>query len=125
MADAVDVRRKVLVVDADQSTRSLVYLTLHGERIDVVEAADGDEAMAAVDGGGLDVALVDLRLPGDGGADLAARVKEADADIRTVLLVRKADLGDVPADTVVDAVLTKPFTSLALLKKVDELLERS
>lgn len=115
-------RRTVLVVDADRSIRSLVYLTLNGERLDVIEAEDVDAAMSAVDGGGLDLALVDLRLPDAGGADLAARIKESDADVRTVLLVRKADLGEVPPDVVVDAVLTKPFTSLALLRKVDDLL---
>lgn len=125
MADAPAGHRTVLVVDADRSTRSLVYLTLHGERLDVVEAEDEDQAMAAVSDGGLDLALVDLRLSDDGGADLATRIKESDANVRTVLLVRKADLAQIPPDVVVDAVLTKPFTSLALLRKVDELLERA
>lgn len=115
--------RTVLVADGDQSIRSLVYLTLHSERTTVVEAGDADEAVERVASGGAEVALVDFALPDGGGVDACARLKEAAASVRTILLVRKADLDEVPADVPADAVLTKPFTSLSLLRKVDETLE--
>lgn len=116
-------RATVVVADADAAIRSLVELTLDGERLAVVQAADVDALLDAVDRHAPAVAIVDRGLPDEGGAAACRRVKQRDGAIATVLLVRKQDLHEVDdRDGVVDALLTEPFTALALLRKVDEVL---
>ncbi|MDP9021317.1 MAG: response regulator [Actinomycetota bacterium] len=113
--------RTVLVVDADQAIRSLVKLTLDSDATTVHEAADADAAMAAIDEHSVDVAIVDAEVPG-GGVDACGRLKRRRRAARTILLVRKGQLDDVDdPQGHVDALLTKPFTSLSLLRKVDGL----
>lgn len=116
-------RPVVAVADADEAIRSLVNLTLDGERLAVVQAADADELLEVVSEHGAVVAIVDRTLPERGGIAACWQLKQQDAGVHTILLVRKEDLDDVRDEqNVVDALLTKPFTSLALLRKVDDVL---
>ncbi len=118
-----DGRPIVAVADADEAIRSLVGLTLDGERLAVVQAADTAALLEVVDEHGPRVAVVDRNLPDKGGIATCWQVKQRDDAIRTILLVAKEDLDDVRDDqNVVDALLTKPFTALALLRKVDGVL---
>lgn len=120
---SADERPVVVVADADEAIRSLVDLTLDGERLAVVQAADTSAVLAAVDEHGPAVAVVDRALPDKGGIATCWQVKQRDDAIRTVLLVAKEDLDSVRDEqNVVDALLTKPFTALALLRKVDDVL---
>ncbi len=121
MADA-DGSRTVLVADADESIRSLVYLTLKSERTEVLEAADADETLDLLRAHEPVLAIVDLGLPESGGVETCRRIRESGQGARTILLVRKADLGNIPDEAISDGLLTKPFTSLALLRKVDAVL---
>ncbi len=114
--------RTVLIVDQDEAIRAMVRLTLEGERTVVVEAEDVDQALVVAHDHHPDVALVDLDLPEGGGLD-ACRLLRDRADLRTIVLVPKDRLGRLRDDTrACDAVLTKPFTTMALLRKVDEVL---
>lgn len=116
-------RPSVAVADADEAIRSLVQLTLDGDRLAVVQAGDTDELLQALAEHGPALAIVDRALPERGGIAACWQVKQQDDDVRTILLVRKEDLDDVRDEqNVVDALLTKPFTSLALLRKVDDVL---
>ena len=116
-------RPAVAVADADEAIRSLVNLTLDGERLTVVEAADADELLQVVSEHSAVVAIIDRTLPEQGGIAACSQLKQQDAGVQTILLVRKEDLDDVRDEqNVVDALLTKPFTSLALLRKVDDVL---
>ena len=122
MPDVED-RPAIAVADADEAIRSLVHLTLDGERLAVVQAADADELLQVASERGAAVAIIDRSLPERGGIAACWQLKQQDASVQTILLVRKEDLDDVRDEqNVVDALLTKPFTSLALLRKVDDVL---
>ncbi|HSQ05941.1 MAG TPA: ATP-binding protein, partial [Burkholderiales bacterium] len=78
--------RRVLIVedqaDTRQALRSLLELAGH----QVVESSDGQSAVEVARGAGVDVALIDLGLPGMDGFDVA-RAFLSDAGLRSVRLV--------------------------------------
>ena len=65
---------RVLIADDDRSLRLVMSRALGGCGLDVVEVGDGTAALAAIEGGGFDVAVVDVRMPGMTGLELLRRV---------------------------------------------------
>lgn len=85
-------KRMVLVVDDDASWRALVVFSLEELGYRVVEAADGEEALRALDRGDCSVMLLDLRMPGLSGEDVLARLP---ADGPRVVLLTAAGMDEV------------------------------
>src|SRR3989441_2958452 len=107
----------VLVVDDDRDVRETLVELLRGEGFDVVEAANGLEALLQVKRSRPAGVVLDLLMPRLGGLDALKRIRTFDPAIRIVVitgspdpeLVRQAKaLGAV-------AVLTKPISPLDLL----------
>lgn len=121
-------RRRILVADADEGTRTQARLTLAGSAYDVVEAADTEGAIRHIAATLPDLVLLDLALPGAGGLRLTRSLKaqpETRGAIVVVLYDRAEPVDDDEADRAgVDALLATPFTSLSLLAKVDGLFGR-
>jgi two-component system KDP operon response regulator KdpE len=65
----------VLVVDDVGETRRLMRRILERSRLRVVEAATGEEALRTIASSRPDVVVLDLRLPGMSGLDVARRVR--------------------------------------------------
>ena len=80
-------RIKVLLVDDHAIVREGYRSLLEKQvRIEVVgEAADGDEACAAVRALDPDVVVMDLSMPGSGGLDALARIRERFPDVRLLV----------------------------------------
>ncbi len=102
---------KVLVVDDEAAMRLGLreVLTRAGYAVELAE--DGDQAVARIDRGGLDVVITDLRMPGRDGLEVLRHTKRAAPD--TLVYVISAH-GDVP--TAVEAMklgavdfIQKPF----------------
>jgi CheY-like chemotaxis protein len=87
---------RVLVVDDDPDAGDGMALLLETLGHVAVTARDGVEALAALLEGQPDIALVDIRLPGMDGYELAARIRALDPDqaIRLVALTGFADPED-------------------------------
>jgi DNA-binding NarL/FixJ family response regulator len=84
--DAGTARVRVVVVDDHAMFRSGVRAEL-GDAVDVVaEAADVDEAVAAVLGHDPDVVLLDVHLPGGGGVEVLARCAASGSRARFLAL---------------------------------------
>jgi DNA-binding NtrC family response regulator len=75
---------RVLVVDDDESFRALVADRLTRTGHGVVPAAAGEEALSKLDG--IDVALIDLVMPGMDGLALLRRIRGARPDISVIML---------------------------------------
>lgn len=123
MADAP---RTVLIADGDPGIRSLVKLTLDGDSYDVVEAADGESALIQVARHRPHLVLVDSLLPGASGTAVCRSLK-AQPETRGVVVVvlhsrDESAGGDRGEEVGVDGYLAKPFTSFALLGKVEALV---
>lgn len=72
---------RVLIVDDMPETRRLMRRVLERARFGVVEAASGEAGLAAIRREGPDAVVLDLRLPGMSGFDVARAVR-SDPDPR-------------------------------------------
>ncbi len=112
----------VLVVDDMPHTRRLVCRILDREGFQTYEAENGAMAYAEArrHPGDIDVALVDVELPGAWGKEIAAALKRTIPDAQVVYMTGH-DIntlitdGCLPEDAVV---LHKPFTVSALVEAI-------
>ena len=74
---------KVLVVDDSKLARMVMASAFRRIRPEwiLVEAVNADEALAAVSGGTVDIALIDFNMPGIDGLELAARIRKTHPDM--------------------------------------------
>jgi len=111
--------RVLVVEDQDDSRRALADL-LRLDGYDVVEAADGPAGLAALADAGLDLALIDIGLPGLDGYEVARRAPPGGAHL--VALTGYGAAADVRAarDAGFAAHLTKPIRSADLARVLAE-----
>ena len=119
--------RTVLIADDEPSMRLLVHATIESDDYTVIEAVDGAEAWAMIQQHKPSLVLLDVQMPGQTGLDVLRLVK-ADPDLigtRVILLTSKAQESDVEKGLIAgaDFYLTKPFSPLDLLTRVDEALQ--
>lgn len=89
----------ILIVDDSPPFRAVAAELLAVRGFEVLdEAADGEQALAAVAGRCPDGVLLDVNLPGQDGFAVAASLAVACAGIRIVLT--SADIGHVPAEVI-------------------------
>jgi diguanylate cyclase (GGDEF)-like protein len=109
----------VLVVDDDDVIRRLIEHQLTGVGYRVVTAADGDEAMAAIERAAPDLAVLSLDLPGTGGVDLCRRLRARGRDewIYTLVITDAHDSeGRIRASEAgADDLIDRPFRRGELL----------
>jgi DNA-binding response OmpR family regulator len=120
-----DGSRLVLVVDDDDSIRRVVRTVLEADDFEVVEAKDGDEAIQKVSTEHPLVVVLDVMMPGLDGVEVCRRVR---ADGTKVLMLTARDDADVEQaskDAGADGFLAKPFSSVELLDKVEQLTRKS
>jgi CheY-like chemotaxis protein len=118
----------VLIADDEPSMRLLVRATIESDQYTVVEAADGDEAWALIQQHKPSVVLLDVQMPGRSGLEVLAKIRSDPslAATRVIMLTAKALKADVEVGLTAgaDLYLTKPFSPLDLLTRVDEALGR-
>ena len=107
----------ILIVDDSKLARMVVMSSLRRIRPDwtVTEATSGDEALAAVQKGGVQIALVDFNMPGMDGLALVAKLRETDKTMP--IAVVSANLQDeviARARELNAAFVGKPLTDEAL-----------
>lgn len=114
-----DVQPRILVVDDDHYTRTLLEHLL-GKSADVRLAADGNEARAAFAAEDFNLVLMDQRLPGDNGIDLTREFRAQRPRLVAILMTGYADVRDAVAavrEGLFDY-LSKPFEDLEVLEAV-------
>ena len=103
---------QILVVDDSEDVREVLreLLTQHGHT--VVTCEDGESGLAELETRRFDLAMVDLKLPGISGHEVANRLKDRWPDATVVIMTGYFDrVGPEGTQAKgVDFVLTKPFT---------------
>jgi DNA-binding response OmpR family regulator len=118
--------RAVLVAEDDEDILVLVTTRLRLDGFNVLEARDGEQALALLRERRPLVAVLDIGLPGLDGLEVLQRIR-ADDELRgtpVLLLTAKAQEADVRRgfDAGADAYVRKPFSPAKLSAKIDELL---
>lgn len=113
----------VLIADDEPEIRQVLRIFLEGERYRVLEAADGEEAVAQA--GQADLILLDVMMPGCDGLTACARIRERSA-APILFLTAKGTEADKLAGLQAggDDYLAKPFSYRELLGRVHALLRR-
>lgn len=87
---------RVLLVDDQELFRRGIAMVLGLEQdIEIVEAANGVDALARVTEAPPDVALLDVRMPGQSGVDLCAAVRAASPTTGVVMLTSSEEESDL------------------------------
>jgi len=107
---------RVLVVDDNAGNRELVRSVLEAVGVEVAEAQDGEEGVAAAAAAPYDVILMDLRMPRLDGVSAALRIRaERGLSASAPIIAFSADVRMGPLDPVFDGATPKPLTVISLL----------
>ena len=115
----------VLVIDDDPSIRDLVVEYLGSNDMRVSACASGREMFELFDRESIDLVLLDLKLPGEDGMELARRLRER-ATVPIILLTGRSEEADrvMGLELGADDYVTKPFSPRELLARVRAVLRR-
>jgi two-component system cell cycle sensor histidine kinase/response regulator CckA len=115
----------VLVVEDDPSVREIAVRALRARGYQVVEASNGQEALAVAErlGPRIDLLVTDMVMPQMGGLDLAERLRESRPRLRALFTSGYSEEQAAQLREIEDArFLQKPFTGSALARRVREVL---
>jgi CheY-like chemotaxis protein len=119
------VSARILIVEDHPTMREAMRLVLGREGFDIDEASDGDQALAAVRKDPPDLVLLDMSIPGTAGPDVLAALKSdpATSAVRVIVVTATGEEGRAAAMAGgADHYFTKPFSPIALLQAVEEVL---
>jgi DNA-binding response OmpR family regulator len=121
-------KTRVLVVDDEAPIRLLCRVNLEAERMEVLEAADGESGLEMARKETPDVVLLDVMMPGMDGWQVAEHLfaDESTSQIPLVFLTARAEVRDRARGIELGGVdyITKPFNPTELASTVENLLER-
>ncbi|HEX6362061.1 MAG TPA: response regulator [Albitalea sp.] len=116
----------VVAVDDDAAIRALLADYLGENELRVTTVAGGRELLEVMARETVDLVVLDVRLPGEDGMQIARRLRESSA-IPILMLTGRAEEADrvMGLELGADDYLTKPFSARELLARIRALLRRA
>ena len=119
--------KRILVVEDQEDNRKIVRDLVTASGYELVEAATGEEGLAAAARERPDLILMDIQLPGIDGYEVTRRIK-ANPDLRQIPIIAVTSFALSGDDKKAfaagcDGYVTKPFSPRLLLAKIAEYLK--
>jgi two-component system cell cycle response regulator DivK len=120
--------KRILVIEDQEDNRQILRDLLGNAGFDMIEAADGQEGVAAANKERPDLILMDIQLPIMDGYEATRRIK-ANPELKAIPIIAVTSYalsGDEAKAMAAgcDAYVTKPYSPRQLLAKVKEYLAR-
>jgi two-component system response regulator VanR len=116
---------KILIVDDEREIADLVELYLLNENYTIFKYYTAGEALECIDKTELDLAVLDIMLPGASGLAICQKIREKRAYPIIMLTAKDAEVDKITGLTVgADDYITKPFRPLELVARVKAQLRR-
>jgi len=120
--------KRALVVEDDPDIVELIDHYLKAEGFEVEALGDGRQALERLRGGGHDVVILDLQLPGLDGLSLCAELRrdKRTRSLPVIMLTARGDEADrvVGLEVGADDYVVKPFSPKELVARVRALMRR-
>ncbi len=118
-------KSKIMIVDDEEHIRELIRFYLDKEGFDCIEAANGDQALEIIENQYIDLALVDIMMPGMDGFDLVEAMHQY-REFPVIMLTAKSQSKDKLRgfSLGIDDYVTKPFDPEELLARIKTILKR-
>ena len=115
----------VLVVEDDKEIREGVEIYLKSQGYEVFQAADGVEGLEVIEKEDIHLAIVDIMMPSMDGISMVVKLREK-YDFPVIFLSAKSEEVDkiMGLNMGADDYVTKPFTPMELLARVNSQLRR-
>jgi two-component system, OmpR family, phosphate regulon response regulator PhoB len=121
-------KNRILIAEDEDALRTLLKYNLEKEGYDVIEAADGDEALAHLNERLPDILLVDWMMPGVSGIEVCRHVRQKPESrgLPIIMLTARGEESDRirGLDMGADDYLIKPFAITELLARVRAVMRR-
>ena len=116
---------KVLVADDESEIRSLLRLYLEKDGYQVIEAEDGLQAVKLLENEDVDLALLDIMMPGMDGYQVLRTIRK-ESNIPVMMISAKNQDVDkiLGLDLGADDYLTKPFNPLEAMARINSNIRR-
>jgi DNA-binding response OmpR family regulator len=116
----------ILALDDDPDMRKVLIEYLGEQALRVSAVATGTEMFKILDNEPVDLLLLDMRLPGENGLDIARRVRDT-SRVPIMILSGRTDEADrvMGLELAADDYVTKPFSPRELLARIRSVLRRS
>ena len=116
---------RILLVEDDKEIREGVEIFLKSQGYVVYQAADGIEGLRVLETEAIDLAIVDIMMPRMDGITMTAKLRET-YDFPVLFLSAKSEEVDkiLGLNMGADDYITKPFTPMELLARVNSHLRR-
>jgi DNA-binding response OmpR family regulator len=117
---------RILLVDDEQSIQTLLSYPLRKDGYEVVQAADGREALSRFTEAPFDLVVLDVMMPRLDGLEVCRRLR-ARSSVPIIMLTAKADEIDkvVGLELGADDYITKPFSLREFRSRVNAALRRA
>ena len=118
---------RILVVDDDKNTRLLLKAVLEAENYMVVTAANGEEALTAMEHSHIDLVVLDVMMPKMDGYTFTKTLRAADNNLPILMVSAKQLPSDKKQGFLVgtDDYMTKPIDEEEMLLRIRALLRRA